>query len=193
MIGVSNSLHKRDKSTSQAIVGNAYSTNSYTEAGTRALPRRRRGPHRTRAHARPGERRTRCRAPHVHARCLALGAIIPSPSTRRDRRRPTAHVPPPSLFGSLFGCKKCFVNMSAPVAARWRAYLYDSDARGRDADGSSQGALLTMKRHRRAPATRKEARDEAYVAFGRKTSRSGLAASAPDSAHKTAHIAPRSV
>ena len=38
-------------------------------------------------------------------------------STRRDRRRPTAHVPPPSLFGSLFGCNKCFVNMSAPDAA----------------------------------------------------------------------------
>ena len=60
---------------------------------------------------------------YVHARRLESILRNPSPSTRRDRRRPTAHVPPPSLFGSLFGCNKCFVNMSAPVAARWRADL----------------------------------------------------------------------
>ena len=35
--------------------------------------------------------------------------------------------------------------------------IYDSDTRGRERDGSSQGALLTMNRHQRAPATRKEA------------------------------------
>ena len=44
-----------------------------------------------------------------------------------------------------------------------------SDTRGRDADGSSQGALLTMNRHQRAPATRKEAPLDVCVAFGRKS------------------------
>ena len=53
-----------------------------------------------------------------------------------------------------------------------------SDTRGRDADGSSQGALLTMNRHQRAPATRKEARADACVAFGRKSHHSRVAASA---------------
>ena len=40
-------------------------------------------------------------------------------------------------------------------------------------DGSSQGALLTMKRHQKAPATRKEAPLDACVVFGRKTWQSG--------------------
>ena len=47
--------------------------------------------------------------------------------------------------------------------------IYDSDTRGRDTDGSSQGALLTMNRAQRAPATRKEAPADACVAFGRKS------------------------
>ncbi len=53
-----------------------------------------------------------------------------------------------------------------------------SDTRGRERDGSSQGALLTMNRHQRAPATRKEARADACVAFGRKSHHSRVAASA---------------
>ena len=35
--------------------------------------------------------------------------------------------------------------------------VYDSDTRGRATDASSQGALLTTKRHQRPPAPRKEA------------------------------------
>ena len=62
-------------------------------ARPRALSRHRRGPHRTRAHARPGARRKSRGAPHVHAR--RLGAIPPPSSTRRDRRhqRPTFRPP----------------------------------------------------------------------------------------------------
>ena len=48
--------------------------------------------------------------------------------------------------------------------------IYDSDTRGRERDGSSQGALLATNRAQKAPATRKEAPADACVAFGRKIS-----------------------
>ena len=48
--------------------------------------------------------------------------------------------------------------------------IYDSDTRGRERDGSSQGALLATNRAQKAPTTRKEAPADACVAFGRKIS-----------------------
>ena len=90
-------------------------------------------------------------------------------STRRDRRRPTAHVPPPSLFGSLFGCNKCFVNMSAPVAAMACWSMSPTLADG-NATGAAKGPRSRGTATRGASATRKEAFADACGCVGRKTS-----------------------
>ena len=74
-----------------------------------------------------------------------LGTVF-TLTTRRDRRRPTAHVPPPSLFGSLFGCNKCFVNMSAPVAAMACWFMTPTLA-----DGNATGAAKGPCSRRTAP------------------------------------------